>query len=436
MPWAPPEDMHEGAIARLHLLCYNVRMSFSPFHFPRQRRLPPTSASAPVLKSNTMRILHLYKDYAPVLGGIENHIRVLAEAEAAAGHDVIVAVCMPQHGPRLPLERVENGVCVLRYPRVATLRSMPLSVPYWFAVRHLVRDVDVVHVHSPFPLGEAAVRTLPRTVRIIATHHSDVVRQKLLLRFYAPLYRTFLDRADLILPTSDAYAASSPWLRPHLAKCRTVPLGVDTQIFHPSQPSQPSHFPSPQPPTPDPHFSLLFVGRLRYYKGLDTLLHALSRLPENIRLDIVGDGPMGPAWKTLAADLHLQDRVRFLGEIPDADLPGAYRSADLFVLPCNCRAEAFGTVLAEALASGVPCITCDVGSGTSSVVRDGVSGRVVPPSDPAALAAAIRSLSEDRPLLSRMAVAAREDACTRLSDTVMVQSVMKCALHNPSPKQQ
>ena len=65
------------------------------------------------------------------------------------------------------------------------------------------------------------------------THHSDVVRQRLLLKVYAPLYRTFLERVDVILPTSDAYARTSPWLRPHLAKCRTVPLGVDTRRFHP-----------------------------------------------------------------------------------------------------------------------------------------------------------------------------------------------------------
>lgn len=360
-----------------------------------------------------MRILHLYKDYAPVLGGIENHVRVLAEAEATDGHDVTVAVCAPK-GLKLPRDRSENRVRVLRFPRIATVRSLPLSPVYWFAVRRLAHVSDVVHVHSPFPLGEAAVRTLPRGIRIIVTHHSDVVRQKLLLRFYAPLYRAFLKRADLILPTSDAYAASSPWLRPHLDKCRTLPLGVDTKRFHPAPPD------AVRNPTA---FPLLFVGRLRYYKGLDTLLRAMAELPESIRLDIVGDGPMRGEWEALSHRLRLEKRVRFLGEIPDERLPAVYRSARLFVLPCNCRAEAFGTVLAEALASGLPCITCEVGSGTSSVVRDGVTGRVVPPSNPEALSEAIRTLAADDAGLKQLGRAAREDAVMRLSEETMVRSM-------------
>ena len=385
-----------------------------------------------------MRILHLYKDYSPVLGGIENHVRVLAEAEAARGLDVTVAVCAPK-GAGLPRESLENGVRVLRLPRLTTFRSLPLSPAYWFAVRRLARDVDVVHVHSPFPLGEAAVRSLPRNIRLLATHHSDVVRQRFLLRFYAPLYRVFLDRVDLILPTSSAYAASSPWLRTRLGKCRTLPLGVDTRRFHPAQ-SCPCGESPEEPPSerdvaalppegalraaPEAVFRLLFVGKLRYYKGLDTLLRAMAELPDSIRLDIVGSGPKGPEWQALSRRLGLDARVCFHGEIPDADLPAVYRSADLFVLPCNCRAEAFGTVLAEALASGLPCLTCEVGSGTSSVVRNGVTGQVVPLSDPAALATAIRQLAADRPALAEMARAARADALERLSEDVMVESMM------------
>ena len=363
------------------------------------------------------RVLHLYKDYAPVLGGIENHLRVLAEAEAAAGLEVTVAVCAPRGLPNPGPDRAENGVRVLRLPRVATFRSLPLSLPYWRAARRLARGADVVHVHSPFPLGEAAVRDLPRGVRLLVTHHSDVVRQRLLLRFYAPLYRTFLARADRIFPTSDAYAASSPWLRPHLAKCRTVPLGVDTARFHPAADRAPGDGEGP--------LRLLFVGRLRYYKGLDTLLRALAALPaDGFVLDVVGDGPMGAAWRRLSADLGLGGRVRFRGEVPDSGLPAVYRAADVFVLPCNCRAEAFGTVLAEALSSGVPCVTCEVGSGTSTVVRDGLSGRVVPPSDPGALAAALGALASDRPRLRALGAAAREDAVARLSDAAMVRAVL------------
>lgn len=362
-----------------------------------------------------MKILHLYKDYLPVVGGIENHIRVLAEAEAAAGQEVTVAVCKPEKDSSCPRETIEHGVRVIRYPRIVTLRSMPLSLPYGMGVRCLAREMDVIHVHSPFPLGEAMVRDLSSSVRLLVTHHSDVVRQKLLLKFYAPLYRAFLRRADLILPTSEAYAKSSPWLQPHWEKCRVVPLGVDTRRF----------CPAPKASGSSAGLRIVFVGRFRYYKGVDTLLQAMTLLPENVSLTLVGDGPKKHEWYALSNALGLQTRVTFHGEVSDDELLAVYHSADLFVLPCNCRAEAFGTVLAEALSCGVPCITCEVGSGTSSVVRNGTTGYVVQPSDPKALATAIQAMLEHPEERLRMGLAARADALQRLSDEAMVRSVLQ-----------
>jgi glycosyltransferase involved in cell wall biosynthesis len=102
------------------------------------------------------------------------------------------------------------------------------------------------------------------------------------------------------------------------------------------------------------------VGKLRYYKGVDTLLEALTELP-GVYLEVVGEGPMGEEWAALAARLGVADRVHFRGQVPDAELPDWYGRAHIFVLPANARAEAFGTVLLEAMASGLPCITTEVG---------------------------------------------------------------------------
>lgn len=338
-----------------------------------------------------MNILHVYKDYHPVLGGIENHVRVLAENQAAAGHRVSVAVCARRGAPAG--DCTINGVKVARAGRWCTVRSMPVSTELPRLVRRAA--ADIVHVHSPFPLGEWAALRLPRRVRVVTTHHSDIVKQKVLVRFYGPALRHFLRRVDRIVVTSEAYAASSPWLQPHAAKWRVVPLGVDPTVFTASGPAAADAAP------------LLFVGRLRYYKGLDTLLESLTNLP-GARLDIVGEGPMKTRWMELAARLHVADRVRFLGDVEEADLPRRYRGARLFVLPANCRAEAFGTVLLEAMACGLPAVTTELGTGTSWVVQDGVSGRVVTPSNPVRLAEAVRSLLADESLRRRMAAAAVE----------------------------
>ncbi|MFQ5617225.1 MAG: glycosyltransferase, partial [Anaerolineales bacterium] len=152
--------------------------------------------------------------------------------------------------------------------------------------------------------------------------------------------------------------------------------------------------------------TLAFVGRHRYYKGLGDLIRAMPGL--DARLLVGGDGPMRPKWEALARELGVAGRVRFLGNVSDEDLPRLYASADVFVLPANARAEAFGKVLLEAMASGLPCVTTEVGTGTSFVVRDGVSGLVTPPKRPDALAVAIARLLDDRALRQKMGAAGRE----------------------------
>jgi len=133
---------------------------------------------------------------------------------------------------------------------------------------------------------------------------------------------------------------------------------------------------------------------------------------------------MREEWEPLSQTLGLAERVTFVGEVNDADLPGWYQQADLFVLPASARAEAFGTVLLEAMASGLPCITTELGTGTSWIVQDGVTGFVVPPMDPPALAEAIRRM-QDPPLRQRMAAAAYQRVRDLFTQQQMVSQVMQ-----------
>jgi rhamnosyl/mannosyltransferase len=138
----------------------------------------------------------------------------------------------------------------------------------------------------------------------------------------------------------------------------------------------------------------------------------------------VGDGPQRAAWAALAQELGIADRVQWLGEVADDALPGLYRQAHIFVLPANARAEAFGTVLLEAMASGLPCVTTEVGTGTSWVVQDGVTGRVTPPQDVRALADALAALLADPPLCAQMGQAARARVLAEFDQARMVEWVL------------
>ncbi|MGC9395226.1 MAG: glycosyltransferase [Anaerolineae bacterium] len=354
-----------------------------------------------------MKILHVYKDYYPVLGGIENHIKTLAEAQVKAGHQVTVLVCDP--GLRTNIE-IYNDVKVIKAGRFLTAASMPISLTQPFILARL--RPDIIHVQSPYPLGELSAWLFGGKTPFVLSYQSDVVRQKTLLRFYGPFLRRVLRRANRILTNSPRYIETSPWLQPVKAKCLSVPIGIDVQRF-----TSPEHV-YIGPPT------LLFVGRLRYYKGLDTLISAMRNLP-GVRLKLVGDGPMYAQLQAQVQALGLTEQVQFLGEIADDELPALYHQAHLFVLPSNARAEAYGIVLLEAMASGLPCISTELGTGTSWVVQDGVTGRVVPPKDPAALATAIREFIDDPEKRRVMGQAARLRVETEFTQELMTQRVME-----------
>lgn len=356
-----------------------------------------------------MHILHVYKDYHPIFGGIEHHIQTLAEAQTAVGHTVTVLVTNPAD---YPAEEMINGVRVLRAGRLATVASTPLSVSLPWKLWRL--RPDITHLQFPYPVGEVSqlLAHVGRGRPYIISYQSDVVKQQGILRFYRPLLHSVLRHASRILTSSPQYIQSSPYLQPLAAKCTAVPLGLDPTPFLDAPPLLP----------PTGRVRILFMGRHRYYKGVDTLLAALPHVPD-CELVIGGDGPERPRWEAQTAALGLADRVRFVGNVPAADLPGLYASADMFCLPSNSRAEAYGLVLLEAMASALPCVTTELSTGTSFLVQDGVSGFVVPPQEPVALAQALGRLAADEPLRRQMGQSGRARLLAQLTVPHMVAQV-------------
>lgn len=364
-----------------------------------------------------MRIVHIYKDYSPVRGGIENHIKLVAEAQAALGHDVTVLVTQL---PGLPhADGASNGVRVVKVPRQLDVQSAPIGAAFPRWVARLTRNADIAHLHAPYPIGEACNLWFGRARRTVITWHSDIVRQKWLLRLYAPILRSVVARADAIMPTSAIYAQTSPWLRGHLDKCHIVPLGIDLTRRH--APPEPSPSLRNRWGCPPDALILLSVGRLRYYKGLDTPIRALPELPDVV-LVIVGSGPMEAAWRALAQQLGVGERVIFAGEVSDVELPAYHRAADVYVAPANSRAEAFGIAILEAMAGGLPVISTEVGTATSWVNQHGLTGLVIPPNDPAALIAAVNAL-RDLETRRRMGRAAQARVQAEFTHTQMIQRI-------------
>ncbi|NTU62600.1 MAG: glycosyltransferase [Chloroflexi bacterium] len=371
-----------------------------------------------------MNILHIYKDYYPVLGGIENHVRVLAEAGAARGHDVTVLVT--SHDRHTRREEL-NGAKLIKTSRWINISSAPISPAMFSEARKLGRAADIIHLHFPYPPGEMARLFSGSRAKTIITYHSDIVRQKLLRTVYQPFLWRILRQADRIIATSGRYIDTSPYLSPFKSKCSIIPLGTDVAQYTQVKPQTVADLRSSlllygSTSRETPQFILLSVGRLRYYKGLDDLIRALPQIA-NAKYVIVGDGPLYDEWKQLARSMGVADRVFFAGEVSDLELPYYYAACDLFVLPANARAEAFGTVIVEALAAGKPVVSTEVGTGTSWVNIHGQTGLVVPPQDPSALAAAINRLLNDEQLREQMGHAAQARASKEFTVERMIDRV-------------
>jgi glycosyltransferase involved in cell wall biosynthesis len=359
-----------------------------------------------------VKILQIYKDYDPVVGGMENHIRTLAEGMVHRGQDVTVLATSPRR--RTQIEEL-RGVKVIKAGRLATVSSTPVSIDLFLWVRRL--KADITHLHFPYPWGEMAHLIFGASQKTIITYHSDVVRQKALLKLYRPLLYRVLTRADRVLATSPQYVDGSPYLRTVRDKCTVIPLGIDLGPFQRPRVEGVKRLRAQyRPPL------LLFVGVLRYYKGLGGLIRAMRDL--DARLLVVGSGPMASEWRALAHNLGLTDKVFFVGHVEDDELPVYYQSCDLFVLPASHRSEAFGTVQIEAMACGKAVVSTELGTGTSYVNVDGQTGLVVPARDVTALSEAIKRLLADEARRTQMGERGRRRATQEFSSEVMVERVL------------
>lgn len=358
-----------------------------------------------------MRIVHVYKDYhPPVRGGIEQTVERMARAQAAAGHHVSVLVSAS--GGRETVRETLDGVHVVRVAEWARAFSAPFCPTFPRELAALT--ADVWHLHYPNPTGEVSWLLHDPPGALAVTYHADVVRQRLAMPVYGICVRRLLERADVVMPTSSRYIDHSPFLRPHRDKCRVVPLGIPLEA--PAASTDPealrARYGGP---------FVLFVGRLRYYKGIDVLLEAMARWDG--RLVIVGDGPEEARLRAQHARLALGDRVVFAGAVSDEVLQAHLQAASLGVLPSTHPSEALGIAMIEYLAAGLPVVCTELGTGTTFVNRDGVTGWVVPPHDADALAGALRGLMADAALRGRFGAAGRVRARELFSLPAMMSGV-------------
>ncbi len=348
-----------------------------------------------------MKCLHLYRTYFPdPPGGLQEAIRQIALSSAGFGVESCVFTLSPDPYPT-EIDRQEARV--IRCRSWASPASCDLGSGAAFRrFAESAEWADVIHYHFPWPFADLLHLVVRPKAPAVMTYHSDIVRQRWLGRVYAPLMQGMLSGMRAIVATSPPYAQTSPVLADaaHRDRVRVIPLGIDEGSY--PQRGDDGLFQRIGLENREPFF--LFIGVLRYYKGLHTLVQAAASV--NARVVIAGTGPENAALQAQVRQLGLLNVV-FAGQVSDAEKVTLLQRCRALVLPSHLRSEAYGMVLVEASMFCKPMVSCEIGTGTSFVNLHGETGFVVPPESPEALAHAMNALLGDGALAEKFGRAAR-----------------------------
>lgn len=362
-----------------------------------------------------LKVLEINKAYFPHVGGIESLVKQYSE-ELRQYCVVKTLVCRDDKGKTFA-DNV-NGVKIIRAGSMGTYFSCPVSLSFMRLFRKMAKNADIVHINVPFPLADTALLLSRYKGRVAVSWHSDIVRQKKLMILYKPFMMYLLKRADVIFTATKGHIKYSDCLPKFREKCRILPYGITPENYLDIErvPFLTDKL------TDKSSVKVFFTGRLVYYKGVDVLLKAFTKV-RGCELFIAGTGELEKSLKSFAESYGLSEKVHFLGFLPDSELKQAYADCDVFVLPSVAKSEAFGIVQLEAMIYGKPVINTNLPSGVPYVSIHGKTGLTVPPSDSKALAKAINKLAGDRSMREAMGKNARERVLKNFSEKQIIRKL-------------
>lgn len=332
-----------------------------------------------------MKVLFVYKSYYPeTRGGVEECIHALCLGLARLGVECEVAVCSANPDAPVP----EFPYPVYRFKTTFEAASCPISIDFLKNFKTLADEFDIIHYHFPWPFGDLLQLLSMSKKPYVVSYQSDIVRQKYLKILYEPIMYRFLNGAKAIIAASPPYMKSSPVLQRYRDKTICIPIGTELSLY----PAVTTEILQKWKARVGEDF-VLFIGVLRYYKGLDFLLEAAKDIKTTIV--IAGKGPEKEHLESMAKNLNL-DHVKFVGFVTDEDKVALLTLCRMVVAPAHLRSEAFCISLLEGLLFNKPLVSTELTTGTSFVNTHHKTGIVVPPADGPALGEAINTLLQDQ----------------------------------------
>jgi len=367
-----------------------------------------------------LKVLQVYRTYFPdTQGGAEEVIRQIAIGVTRSSGECKIIV---------PSKKVKKIECILigdievfRIPEIIEFASCNMFAKGFSKFQELVGWADVVHYHFPWPFQDIMHASLSKKLRgekkFIATYHADIVKQQFLLKLYSPLMHWFLGQMDSIVASSINYSQNSLVLRPYLSKVKVIPFGLDESTLPLLTQDNRAEWKSK---VGEDFF--LFIGVLRYYKGLHILLKAAQ--DQDFRVVIAGDGHQRSILETMVAQYNLTN-VTMVGRVSDQDKVSLLDLSKGIVMPSFLRSEAFGIALLEGLSAGKPLITADIDSGMSFVNQNGETGIWVAPESISSLRDALNNLNGNPLLCSKLGANARKRFESEFTNKLMSDRYMK-----------
>lgn len=363
-----------------------------------------------------MKVLQLGKFY-PAIGGLERVMLDITTGLSRRGEYCdILCTALEKHD--YADVRLSDRANVLRVPFIKKVAATMIAPAMIFRLRKIHREYDIIQIHHPDPMACLALFLSGYKGPVVLHWHSDILKQKYLLKLYRPLQNWLLRRAKVIVGTTPVYVKESPHLQGVQDKIQAIPIGIDEL--------KPDRAQVERIRRAYPDKKIIFaVGRLVSYKGFEYLIRAASRLGDNYVVLIAGKGERRAHLEAVIEEEGVEDRVRLLGFVEESELTAYFGACDLFCLSSVWKTEAFAIVQIEAMSCGKPVVATKIPeSGVSWVNADRSSGRNVEPGNPDELARVIRHIFSNEQEYERLATGARKRYETMFRKELMINHWM------------
>jgi len=365
-----------------------------------------------------MRILQLGKFYPPSTGGTETVVYDITEVLNEYKDVSCDVLCSSKN--YIYEESSASNYKIIRTKSLGVYFSTSITPQMIFKLKEIINNYDIIHVHLPDPMANIALMLVDCSKQKIILHwHSDIVKQKLLLKLYEPFQEWMMRRADKIIATTPKYIEGSKYLQKYKDKCVSIPIGIDVCKL------QKKDEKVLQIKEKYKNKIIIFsLGRLVYYKGFEYLIDSAKYLTDKYVILIGGNGPLKDSLYKKIIKNRLESKVKFLGRVEDDELGSYYEACDIYCLPSIVKSEAFGIVQIEAMSFSKPIVATKIdGSGVDWVNKNHVSGVNVNPKNSRELAVAFNELMSNDDIYKKYSEGAKNRFDKLFNRDAMADSV-------------